>query len=170
MIKLSFYLATVLLNTNFSATSAPVVPSSVAFSPAVVMAEQQISDLANAERRGKGLGELTTNPLLVRVARQHSREMCERGYFDHASPVAELKTPMKRYLQALGYVPKWACVGENLFYCSIVDPVRGHHCLMDSPAHRDNMLDERFEQIGVGVHISSDGRFWVTQVFLAQKD
>jgi uncharacterized protein YkwD len=170
MIKLSLYLATVLLNTNFSATSTPAVPSLAATPPAVVMAEQQILDLTNAERRNKGLGELSANPMLVQVARAHSREMCDKGYFDHLSPVAEHSTPVKRYVNALGYVPKWARVGENLFYCSIVDPVRGHHCLMDSPKHRDNILDEQFDQIGVGVYISSDGRFWVTQVFLSQRD
>jgi uncharacterized protein YkwD len=170
MIKLSLYLATVLLNTNFSATSTPVVPSDAATPAAVVMAERQIVDLANTERRTQGLGELTVNPLLVRIARQHSREMCDKGYFDHASPIPELRTPMKRYLNTLGYIPKWACVGENLFYCSIADPVRGHHCLMDSPHHRENILDKRFDQIGVGAYIAPDGRFWVTQVFLSQKD
>lgn len=169
MIKLSLYLAAVLVNTNFSATSTPAVRLS-APSPAMVMAEQQIVDLTNAERRANGLGELRVNSLLVQVARQHSVEMCERNYFDHKSPVAELRTPMTRYLKAIGYVPRWACVGENLLYCSIVDPVRGHRSLMNSPRHRENILDKRFEQIGVGAFISPDGRFWVTQVFLAQRD
>ncbi len=169
MIKLSLYMATVLLNTNFAATTTPVSPGINAAPAAVVMAEQQIVDLTNTERRRSGLGELTINPMLIQVARQHSREMYERDYFDHASPVAELKTPMKRYLSALGYVPRWACVGENLFYCSIVDPVRGHHCLMESPKHRENIMDRRFDQIGVGAYVAADGRFWLTQVFLAQR-
>lgn len=170
MMKLSLYLATVLLNTNFSATPMAVAPGTVSPQAVAVMAEQQSVDLANAERRAAGVGELTVNPLLVQVARQHSREMYEMGYFDHTSPVPENKTPMKRYLNALGYVPRWACVGENLFYCSEVDPVRGHHSLMHSPRHRDNMLDSRFVEVGVGVHISPEGRFWITQVFLVQQD
>jgi uncharacterized protein YkwD len=41
---------------------------------------------------------------------------------------------------------------------------------MDSPKHRENLLDKRFDQVGVGVYISADGRFWVTQAFLGQKD
>lgn len=145
----------------------PVVSATPA---SVVVAEQQFVDLANAERRNQSLAELRTNQLLVQVARQHSREMCEKSYFDHTSPVEELKTPMKRYLKAFGHIPKWACVGENLFYCSIVDPIRGHHALMDSLKHRENLLDKRFDQVGVGVYISADGRFWVTQVFLSQRD
>lgn len=170
MIKLSLYLGTLLLGTNFSATSVPTSPRISATQATVTAAESQFVALANAERHTRGLNDLTINPLLVQVARQHSKEMCEMGYFDHASPVADLASPMKRYIKALGYVPRWACVGENLFYCSIVDPSRGHKCLINSPKHRENMLDPRFEQIGVGAYISADGRFWVTQLFLAQKD
>ena len=86
------------------------------------------------------------------------------------SPTPGLKTPMARYLRALGHTPAWACVGENLFYCSIVDVERGHSSLMNSPGHRANILNPKFEQIGVGIYIAPDGEFYVTQLFLAQVD
>ena len=41
---------------------------------------------------------------------------------------------------------------------------------MNSPKHRKNILDPKFEQMGVGVYISPDGQFWVTELFLAQID
>lgn len=168
--KLSLYLATLLLGTNFSATTSPAPSPSMAVSVRVTAVEQRFVDLANAERRDRGLEELVLNPLLVQVARGHSREMFEKSYFDHASPTRGLETPMKRYLRGLGYTPKWAYLGENLFYCTVVDSDRGHRCLMESPTHRDNIVNARFEQVGVGAYTSPDGRFWVTELFLAQRD
>lgn len=169
MIKLSLYLASVLVQSNFSATTVPAVPQAAYIGASQLAAEQQFMDLVNSERRQMGLGELNANRLLSEVARQHSREMYELGYFDHISPVDELRTPMKRYLKALGYTPSWARLGENLCYCSIVDVNRGHQSLMASAPHRANMLDERYEQMGIGAYISPDGRLYVTQLFLAQR-
>lgn len=170
MTKLSLYLATLLLGTNFSASSLPNDPSVTVTSTQMTAVEQRFVDLANAERWNNKMNELARNPILVQVARQHSREMWEKNYFDHISPTPGLKTPMNRYISKLGRTPTWACLGENLFYCSVVDPERGHQCLMESKPHRENILNSTFEQIGVGVFISPDGQFWVTQLFLSQID
>jgi len=130
----------------------------------------RLVDLVNYERRSRGMKELVVNPLLVRVAREHSREMCELNYFDHFSPTPGLRTPKDRYLAALGHRPTWAMIAENLCYCSITDVDRSHHALMNSPAHRENILNPEFEQIGIGVYESPDGKFWITQLFLTQVD
>lgn len=177
MTKLSLYLASLILSSNFSASTTPT-PSAVGRGPhiAVVaqsrveLAEKQLISLTNAERRDNGLRRLTLNPMLVQVAREHSREMWEKNYFDHYSPTPELRTPMTRYIHDLGYRPRWARVGENLFYCSVVDVELGHRSLMESQTHKENILDPTFEQIGVGVFISPDGQFWVTELFLTQQD
>lgn len=145
-------------------------PPAVVASVTLTANEQQFVDLVNAERWDRNLRVLSVNPVLVQVAREHSREMYEKNYFDHISPTAELRTPSDRYIKAIGHVPTWACIAENLFYCSVVDVNKGHKCLMASPRHRDNILDSRFEQIGVGVYQSPDGRFWVTELFLTQID
>jgi uncharacterized protein YkwD len=168
MIKLSLYLATMLLGSNFAASTAPKTSAEARIGTALV--EQRFVDLANSERVNRGLGTLEVSPLLAEVAREHSKEMWRKDYFDHISPTPELKTPMTRYLKWLGHRPKWARLGENLFYCSIVDTDRGHKCLMGSAAHRENILDGRYEQIGVGAYVAPDGRLWVTQLFLTQKD
>ncbi len=168
MMKLSLYLATLLLGTNFSASTLPNDPPSAADSVRMTAYEQQFTDLANRERWDRDLGVLSSNPLLVQVAREHSREMCEKEYFDHSSPTAGSRTPMDRYLRTFGRTPTWAYLGENLFYCSVVGVDRGHECLMESPQHRENILNPKFKQTGVGVYESEDGQFWVTQLFLAQ--
>jgi len=170
MTKLSVYLATLLLGTNFSASTTPRTPPAAVVTVQMSSNETSFVDRVNAERRARGLGTLSANPLLVEVARSHSREMWEKGYFDHISPTPDLKTPMSRYLRRLGGTSAWTYLGENLFYCSIVDADRGHKCFMESPKHRENILNDRFREVGVGEFVSPDGRFWVTELFLAQVD
>lgn len=132
--------------------------------------EWRFVELANEERRKRGLSQLVIDPLLIRVARLHSAEMRDRAYFNHNSPNAAERTPMDRYLKAMAVRPDYACVGENLFYCSIVDVKRGHDAFMNSPTHRDNVLFPRYEKIGVGIIKNERGEFWVTQMYLTNTD
>ncbi len=169
MTRLSLYLVTLLLGSHFPGPAVPpnAQPAIVAQAP-MSYEEQRLVDLANIDRKNAGLPPLRVNMLLTRVARQHSQEMYDKDYFDHHSPTPELETPMARYLAGLGRIPSYACIGENLFYSSVVDPDLGNKCLMESLPHRENLLNPQFDQIGVGVYESSDGRFWVTQMFLKQ--
>lgn len=151
-------------------TVVPVKPSPSA-APAVETAEERrFVELCNEERKKRGLSQLTIDPLLIEVAREHSREMLEKAYFNHNSPTTAIKTPMDRYLKAVHVRPEYACVGENLFYCSIVDVNRGHNAFMNSPTHRENVLFPRYEKIGVGIVKNERGEFWVTQMFLTNTD
>jgi uncharacterized protein YkwD len=128
--------------------------------------ELRFLDLVNRERATRHLAELKPDPLLVQVARGHSREMWEKNYFDHFSPTPGERTPMDRYLHAVRARPAHACVGENLFYCSVVDVERGHRALMNSPGHRANILYPPFRRSGIGIYKSDSGEFWVTEMFL----
>lgn len=127
----------------------------------------------NDERTSRGLNALTLDPLLVSTARGHSREMCDRDYFDHHSPTAGIQTPMDRYLTTLhasGYpTPGYLLIGENIYYCSesndTYNVAYGHRALMNSPGHRANILESRFARIGVGVYRDAQGQFWVTEMF-----
>lgn len=171
MAKLSLYLATLLLGSNFSATTA--TPGGVSAPPPDMRAtaiEQRFVDLTNAERWDRDLRVLAPNALLTAIARAHSREMAEMNYFDHVSPTPGQATPLDRYLTSLERRPTWVYVGENLVYCSVTDADLGHSSLMNSPKHRDNILNPRFEQIGVGAYMGVDGKMWVTEMFLAQID
>jgi len=132
--------------------------------------ERQFLDLTNKERAQRGLQQLTIDPVLIETARKHSREMAEKRYFSHYSPTAGIATPMDRYLTEVRYQPSWLLVGENLFYCSMVGVDRGHNAFMNSPGHRANILEPRYERMGVGEYIDSNGEFWITEMFLAQTD
>ena len=139
--------------------------------------EREEADLISAinnERTQRGLEALTEDPLLNVTARAHSREMCSLGYFDHHSPTAGRQTPLDRYLAGLRAwgenKPEAALIGENIFYASATDSVYNiayaHTSLMNSPGHRANILEPRFTKIGVGLYRDSQGRFWVTEMFL----
>lgn len=165
MRKLTLLLSLLIIVSNLAAADAPQ-PASTDI--AMTKDELTFVELANKERAERGLQQLTFDPLLVEAARAHSREMAEKHYFSHESPTRALKTPMDRYLAAEKRRPSWALVGENLFYCSLVDVMRGHTALMNSEGHRANILESRFDRIGVGIYVDAKGEFYVTQMFLAK--
>jgi uncharacterized protein YkwD len=136
--------------------------------------EMEFISRVNAERKARGLVTLQIDPLLTAVARAHSREMCSKNYFDHHSPTAGLVTPLDRYLAGLDACsepkPTYALVGENIYYCSTLSSsysvAYAHQALMKSVHHRENILEPRYEKIGVGTFQNSLGEFWVTELFL----
>lgn len=167
--RLSLILGLVLILANL-AIAAPMIPMPINMNGATVMTadEMRYLELTNQERASRGLSHLVVDPLLVEVGRAHSREMADIKYFSHTSPTASLKTPMDRYLAAEKQRPSWALVGENLFYCSIVDVERGHVAFMNSPGHRENVLEPRYERMGIGIYVNSRGEFYVTEMYLAK--
>ena len=54
-------------------------------------------------------------------------------------------------------------VGENVAHAANV--VLAHRALWSSPSHRDNLLQPRFDRVGIGVSSDPDGSVWVTQLF-----
>lgn len=180
MSSLTIYLAMLMLGSNFSTTTVSnepvqetVTQQNIAWQTPTIQItdeEQRFIDLTNRERIERGLNSLSIDPVLVEVARAHSQEMADKNYFDHVSPTPGMKTVLDRYVAEIGHQPTWVLIGENLFYCSIVDVNRGHTCLMNSESHRDNILNERFQRVGVGVYESSDGEFWVTEMFVSSID
>jgi len=156
------------MSSSFISSMPPAPPAAVMSSQAALAPEEsEFVRLTNETRLKSGLHELSVDPALVQAARNHSREMAERAYFSHESPSPELRTPMKRYLKALGSVPDYAMVGENLFYCSRVDVQLGQKSLMASLPHRQNILEPRYQRIGIGVWEDPSGGFYVTEMFLS---
>ena len=119
-------------------------------------AARHLLDLANAERAAVGSQPLTSRPDVTEVASGHSIAMAERGAIWHnAAYVTDVVADL---LQAT-----WVR-GENVAWSNDID--HAHRLLMDSPAHRSNMLDPRYSVAGFAVARSGDGNYWVTQNFL----
>lgn len=107
-------------------------------------AEAQMFLLVNEERRRRGVPELRWDPALTLVARAHSRDMWQRGYFGHITPEGD--GPAER-LRAGGV--SFQRAGENLALAPTI--ALAHQGLMESEGHRRNILDPQFGRIGIGV-------------------
>jgi uncharacterized protein YkwD len=70
--------------------------------------------------------------------------------------------------------PDHLTVGENIYYCSETregnEVAFAHQELMNSPEHRDNILNPSYDRIGVGVWRDAKGQLWVTENFLSTSD
>ena len=107
-------------------------------------AETQLFELVNKERKEMGLHELTWRPEIAPVAREHAKDMWEREYFGHVSPEGE---DVGDRLEEAGV--SYTFAGENLALAPTV--ITAHNGLMNSEGHRENILEEEFYRMGIGV-------------------
>ncbi len=106
-------------------------------------AEREMFRMVNTERAKQGLQLLSFDNALADVARAHSQDMFERGYFSHYTP--ERLSPFDRMGNA-GI--EFTYAGENLALAPSTDlAMQG---LMNSPGHRANILNPNFNKIGIG--------------------
>ncbi|MDT0321211.1 CAP domain-containing protein [Streptomyces millisiae] len=129
---------------------------SPATDPETAMAEAVLT-LVNEERANAGCQPLTLDTGLSRLAADFSRDMAERGFFDHTDP--DGLTPWDRALTSgianLG--------GENIARGQ-QDAQAVMDAWMASDGHRENILNCEFTTLGVGVHLGDGGPWW-TQDF-----
>ena len=125
-------------------------------------AEGLLLDLLNDERRCHGLPPLVADSRLAEVARRHSQDMLDRGYFAHLSPEG---AGLPDRLRAAGIQTRHSA--ENLARSPSV--AEAHASLMRSPAHAANILTTEMDRVGIGVAFGrgEDGRpmVLVTEVF-----
>jgi len=99
----------------------------------------------NQARQANHQPILTTNNQLNAAAQTKAQDMASRNYWSHLTP--DGKTPWT-FISSTGYGFQKA--GENLAYgfATDQDVVNGW---MSSPAHRDNMLDSAYQEVGFGI-------------------
>jgi len=124
--------------------------------PAVVV------DLTNDERADLAAAPLQRNTLLDQAAQQKAKHMAANEYFAHFAP--DGTTPWS-FFKSSGYV--YAHAGENLAI-HFTDSTEVVEAWMQSPAHRKNIVDTKYTEIGVG---TAKGKFdgydtvYVVQLF-----
>ena len=148
-------------------TPAPVKPSAgVVTSEANFEAkvEQLIFNRVNAERAKAGMSQLSYNSSMEKYARIKSKDMGDRGYFDHKNPEGQLITT-----QMAKDGVSYRAWGENIAYIggisdanAVADKFMTNW--MNSSGHRANILSSNFTSIGVGVY-KSGNRYYATQEF-----
>jgi uncharacterized protein YkwD len=108
--------------------------------------------LTNEDRTSHQLAPLVLDNKLSRYAKQHSRDMAKTGYLFHTSDLAAK-------LQGLD----WSLGGENVGVGSSLDGLES--AFMNSPEHRDNILQKTYDHSAVGVFHDAEGNYWVTIIF-----
>lgn len=120
-------------------------------------AESVLLELANQSRRQAGLPPLRMDDDLRDAARAHARVMVTRQRLSHQF---EGEAGLMRRLRETG-LPIDA-VGENVAYHSSAE--KAFSALMNSPPHRENLLDPHFNLAGMAA-VWSEGRLYVVQDF-----
>lgn len=125
--------------------------------------EKKILELVNEERRKRRLPALVWDSRLASLARSYSGKMARENFFGHKD-----KQGSTLIQRAKDFNINWSGIGENLYTCKGYDDptepaVAGW---MKSPGHRSNMLNDSWTSTGIGIAEASDGKIYVTQVFL----
>lgn len=107
--------------------------------------QEKLIELTNQERESKGLAPVLENEALDKAAHLKARNMFSENYWAHFAPSG--KTPWD-FILGSGY--KFTLAGENLaknFY----NPDQVVKAWMVSPTHRDNLLNPKYQDIGIAV-------------------
>lgn len=140
-----------------------LVPPSGNSTPSETMTgfEQLVFDLTNQQRVSLGLTALNVNAKLVKAGHIQANNMARLETMEHTLPTTETPTFTDR-ASKVGYT--YAQLGENIAmgYPDAAAVVTGW---MDSPHHRENILDPHFTEMGIGIAFTSAGVPYYSQEF-----
>lgn len=131
--------------------------ASVAQARPHTVAEQYLMQSVNAERMAAGLPPLAWNPQLVQAAYRHAQYMSAEGSISHQFPgEADLTA------RAAATGARFSRVAENVGVSDSI--MRMHTAFMNSPHHRENILDPHVNSIAIAV-VSAGGHMWTVEDF-----
>ncbi|AQT72221.1 CAP domain-containing protein [Streptomyces sp. fd1-xmd] len=136
---------------------APQPPkTSPAPAPAASGSVAAVLALVNQERAAAGCQAVTLNAKLTKAAQDHSADMAAHSNMSHTG--SDGSDPGTRITRA-GYA--WSTYGENVAY-GYSTPEKVMEGWMNSPGHRENILNCSFKEIGIG--LAQPNHYW-TQNF-----
>lgn len=153
--------------------------------------ERAIHEETNAEREQRGLAPLVWSDTIAYVARQHSQDMAQKGYFGHINQEG-MKATQRAAAVGLDFSHRSGQymiegLGENLFATHRYEEyVVSEHdsgettykvnwktmdemaresidAWLNSPKHRANLLSRDYVHQGIGAALGSNGTLFVTQ-------
>lgn len=129
--------------------------------------ERRVFDLVNDERIKIGSQPLIWIEPAASAARYHSATMAEGRFLGHSDLTGR---KVDDRADQFGF-SDWRRIGENVAWVmGHSDPAaRVVECWMRSPGHRKNLLDSNYRESGLGLSVSSDGKYYFTQVFVRRK-
>ena len=120
-----------------------VSPSVLGFASNI--SPERVVELTNQKRAEKGLGPLTLNGKLNEAAQRKAGDMFAFNYWAHISPSG--RSPWS-FFQEVGY--RYLYAGENLAR-DFMNSESVIEAWMNSPSHRDNVLNPNYKEIGLSV-------------------
>jgi len=124
---------------------APALPGGVVLGYASSISADQVVQMTNTERAKLGLGALSTNAALNQAATAKAAHMFQNDYWAHIAPDG---TSPWTFIKNAGY--RYTIAGENLAR-DFEDSGSMMTAWMNSPTHRENIVNAKFSQIGVAV-------------------
>lgn len=123
--------------------------------------ERRVFELINQERTSRGLAALTLNSKLISAAQHHATNMARFDRLAHSIPEADLPNLIDRITF---YRYNYRAAGETIAfgYPSARDVV---NAWMNSPGHRDILLNTTYVEVGVGVRNNRQDRPYYCLVF-----
>jgi len=114
--------------------------------------DSQLRTLTNTERTKKSLKKLKFAACLDRYAQQQANRMAAEERMFHQ----DLKIVLRKC--------KAKTVGENVAH-GFESPKENMKAWMASPGHRKNILNPKFNRLGIGVARDTNGHSYTVQVF-----
>jgi uncharacterized protein YkwD len=111
-----------------------------------ILTKEGIIDWTNKQREKYGLAPLKENQILDKTAMIKAEDMFENQYFAHESPSGEGVSDLAK---KFGY--DFLLIGENLAMGNFASDEDLVLAWMESPGHRENILNEKYQEIGVGI-------------------
>jgi len=114
--------------------------------PSSVLTNEGVFSWTNTQRTLGGASPLLSNSLLDSIAEFKMNDMFVRQYFAHDAPTGEGVSDLA---EDFGY--EFILVGENLALGDFEDDEALVTAWMDSPGHRENILNDRYRELGIAV-------------------
>ncbi|OGZ31888.1 MAG: hypothetical protein A2V69_00545 [Candidatus Portnoybacteria bacterium RBG_13_40_8] len=114
--------------------------------PESFLIADEVVKYTNAERTKSGLQPLVVNVKLGASAKLKVEDMFNNQYFGHDSP---LGITIGDLVASVGY--EFISIGENLALGNFEDDIDLVEAWMESPGHRENILNPKYKEIGVAV-------------------
>jgi len=140
---IGLFIAVYLLNQSFIKLLTMARPGVLGYSSEITA--QKVYEDTNTQRLKQNLAPLHYNPKLSESATKKGEDMFKNNYWAHNSP--DGTTPWD-FFRAQGY--EYSIAGENLakdFY----DTDTMMKAWMNSPTHRENIMNPKYQEIGIGV-------------------
>jgi hypothetical protein len=109
------------------------------------IAPGEVIRLTNVQREANGLAPVTENTILDSAALAKGNDMIAKGYWAHFAP--DGTSPWSFFL-SFGY--KYQYAGENLAR-DFSDAPSAVNAWMNSPTHKENILNPHYKEVGIGV-------------------